>query len=64
MEMKIKEQTETSYVFNVTRCRYAASVRMGSADAHLRAYEFGVQSAFASGAATMPSAITCPAEVF
>ena len=23
MEMEVKEQTETSYVFNVTRCKYA-----------------------------------------
>ena len=26
MEMEIKEQTETSYVFNVTRCRYAEMI--------------------------------------
>jgi hypothetical protein len=27
MEMEVKEQTETSYVFNVTRCRYAEMYR-------------------------------------
>ena len=27
MEMEIKEQTETSYVFNVTRCKYAEMYR-------------------------------------
>lgn len=26
MEMEVKEQTETSYVFNVTRCKYAEMV--------------------------------------
>jgi hypothetical protein len=33
MEMEVKEQTETSYVFNVTRCRYAEMYReMGLGD--------------------------------
>ena len=27
MEMEVKEQTETSYVFNVTRCKYAEMYR-------------------------------------
>jgi hypothetical protein len=27
MEMEVKEQTATSYVFNVTRCRYAEMYR-------------------------------------
>lgn len=27
MEIEVKEQTETSYVFNVTRCRYAEMYR-------------------------------------
>jgi len=33
MEMEVKEQTETSYVFNVTRCKYAEMYRdMGLAE--------------------------------
>jgi L-2-amino-thiazoline-4-carboxylic acid hydrolase len=33
MEMEVKEQTTTSYVFNVTRCRYAEMYReMGLAE--------------------------------
>ena len=33
MEMEVKEQTDTSYVFNVTRCRYAEMYRdMGLAE--------------------------------
>jgi hypothetical protein len=27
MEMEVKEQTETSYIFNVTRCKYAEMYR-------------------------------------
>jgi hypothetical protein len=27
MEMEVKEQTETSYVFDVTRCKYAEMYR-------------------------------------